>query len=243
MNGFNQKQQKRLRTDLIILFSVNVLFWLLLGEIELFEKLYHFSRTHEEYQLDELIPLMSMLMLSFMFFSFRRWRDTKKYGLLIEQQSNKDLLTGLYNRRLLECKISSEFSRFERYKQTFCILILDIDNFKLLNASRGRIYGDNVLKEIAFRLLDNTRTVDTCCRWGGEEFLILCPATNLSQVLIMAEKLRLTIQEPMSDGEVVTASFGAMEMKPSIRLEDIVNIADVALYQAKSKGKNCISVA
>ena len=243
MNRFDKKQNKIIKIELLVLVMINTLFWLLLGRVDIFERLYHFSREHELYELDELIPLMGMLMVSFIIFSIRRWRDAREYALLVEKQVRKDELTGLYNRKALQRKIMYEFFRFQRYKNSFCILSIDIDDFSEVNEKYGRELGDSFLKQIAERLESNTRHVDICCRWGGEEFLILCPETKLANALLVAEKLRLTIQEPMLNGEQMTASFGVMEMKPNIRLEDIVTISDVALYQAKSEGKNCISVA
>lgn len=243
MNRFKERQKKHIQIDLFILAIVNVIFWISIANINVIEFLYSFNKTHDDYRLDIIIPLLFIIMLSFIFYLSRRLIFSKSYFLKVEDQSKRDELTGLLNRKAIESKISRELLRFERYKEVFCILIVDIDNFSNINEAHGRGHGDVVLQNIASRLQANTRKVDICCRWGGEQFIILCPVTELNKAMIIAEKLRLKIQEPMQDGEIVTASFGIMDMKVDIHSDDIVKIAEVALYKAKTKGKNRICVA
>ncbi|WP_051303316.1 GGDEF domain-containing protein [Psychromonas aquimarina] len=240
MHTLKYRHRKNLITDIILLLLLNILAWLLFAEVELFELLYEFSRSHEDLQIDEFIPLTFVLMISFMYFAIRRWIDSVKFAAFAEEQASTDPLTELLNRRAIEYKLSSEWHRFTRYKEPFCLVILDIDDFKTINDNFGHQKGDEVLKDIAEKLEFNTRKTDYCARWGGEEFLILCPVSELAQAIILAEKLRANIGTVLKEGIELSASFGVSQADPDTTLEDLIKRADLALYKAKLKGKNCV---
>ncbi|WP_019616440.1 GGDEF domain-containing protein [Psychromonas ossibalaenae] len=241
MHTIKYRHKKNLVSDIILLLLLNVLFWLSFGKMELFELLYEYSRSHEELELDEFIPLTFVLMLSFMYFAIRRWIDSVKFAAFAEQQASTDSLTELLNRRAIEYKLASEWHRFIRYKEPFCLVILDIDDFKKINDNFGHLKGDEILKEVAEKLDANTRKTDFCARWGGEEFLILCPVSELAQAIVLAEKLRINIHRAVKGRIELSASLGVSQADPNTSLQDVIKRADLALYKAKLKGKNCVS--
>ncbi len=165
--------------------------------------------------------------------------DKKK----IEELSVTDRLTQLYNRLNLDEILENNISLAKRYNKTFSIIILDIDKFKHVNDKYGHITGDKVLQHFSGILKDNIRITDSIGRWGGEEFLILCPESDTSDASALAEKLRNIIEEynfPIVGKK--TASFGVTSYIKGDSEKSIVNRADKALYKAKENGRNQVIV-
>jgi diguanylate cyclase (GGDEF)-like protein/PAS domain S-box-containing protein len=157
----------------------------------------------------------------------------------VEELAISDYLTKLYNRAKLDEELSKEISRAIRYKSTFCLILVDIDHFKEINDSYGHQMGDTVLKQIANILQTNTREVDTTGRWGGEEFLIITPASSIDGGVQSAEKLRTQIESWAFESVTpLTASFGVVEYKEGDTIESIIKRVDKALYRAKNNGRN-----
>jgi polar amino acid transport system substrate-binding protein len=173
-------------------------------------------------------------------------RNIKKYNTLLSEKNRElerlsvtDRLTGLYNRVKLDEQISEEIERSNRYKRPFAILLLDIDYFKKINDTYGHQSGDRVLVSIAEVLEKQVRATDTVGRWGGEEFLILCPETDMRGAKALAEKIRTEVEGHWFEfGGRVTASFGVGEYRPGEDLEAIMKRTDSALYKAKRTGRN-----
>lgn len=163
--------------------------------------------------------------------------DEKNHTL--EILSVTDRLTGLSNRRKLEASLQSELLRARRYGKTFSVIMLDVDRFKTINDTHGHQAGDTVLVQLAELLRRNTRETDIVGRWGGEEFLIICPETNLMLVTALAERYRLEM-ERNDFGHVgqVTSSFGVTSIQDGDDVESLVRRADEALYRAKEFGRN-----
>ncbi len=150
-----------------------------------------------------------------------------------------DQLTGLSNRRRLEETLMAEVERADRYDKTFSVIICDVDRFKDVNDLYGHVVGDTVLTEIAHLLREHVRHLDAVGRWGGEEFLIICPETTLDGAVSLAEKLRKTVAEhQFSVAGAKTLSFGAAAFQPGDTATELVRRADHALYRAKEKGRN-----
>lgn len=162
----------------------------------------------------------------------------------ITKQSLTDQLTQLGNRLRLNAFLSERMALAARYKQVFSVIILDIDHFKQVNDTFGHGVGDDVLVSIANVLSRGTRSPDLVGRWGGEEFLVVLPQTDLEQAKIVAEKLRLAIAaENMSVVGHKTASFGVASHKFEESLDELLERADQALYEAKKKGRNLVQTA
>lgn len=153
--------------------------------------------------------------------------------------SNTDKLTELKNRRKLDELFDIELKRTKRYETVFSIILLDIDHFKAVNDNHGHLAGDEVLKDIAKIIKVNIRNTDTGGRWGGEEFLVLCPSVDLSGVANLAEKLRTAVeQHTFFNGIKITASFGIAVVQENDDIDKIIARADNAVYEAKKNGRN-----
>jgi diguanylate cyclase (GGDEF)-like protein/PAS domain S-box-containing protein len=162
----------------------------------------------------------------------------------IEEISVTDSLTGLYNRMRLDQEVAAEIDRANRYATTYSIILFDLDHFKRINDSCGHLVGDSVLEEIGRIMQERVRQVDLAGRWGGEEFMVICPGVNMTGANTLAEDLRQAIaSHNFQTGEKVTASFGVAEYLPNESNIEMVNRVDQALYQAKTSGRNLVYCA
>lgn len=167
----------------------------------------------------------------------------------LREQSIRDQLTGLYNRRYLEATLEREIIRAARQARPFCIISFDVDHFKRFNDSFGHDAGDKVLRSVG-RLLQNTfRGSDVVCRMGGEEFVVLLPDAGLSGALVRAEDVRaavaaLEMEDAGRNLGAITISAGIAEFsRHGESMNELLKAADAALYRAKSAGRNHIEVA
>ncbi|WP_457643275.1 GGDEF domain-containing protein [Persephonella sp.] len=157
--------------------------------------------------------------------------------------SETDALTGIYNKGKFNQVLEEELKKVKRYGRPLGIILFDIDHFKKINDTYGHQVGDYVLKTIAKIVKENIRDTDTFARWGGEEFVILAPETDLNGLKILAEKLRKTIEEyPFEHVEKVTSSFGITEAVPEDTTDTVIRRADEALYLAKERGRNRVEI-
>lgn len=158
----------------------------------------------------------------------------------VEELSVTDQLTRLHNRMFLENSFVREIKRAKRYEHPFSVIMVDIDHFKEVNDTYGHDVGDTVLITIADVLLKNIRETDILGRWGGEEFLIICPHTHLEDTAILSEKLRSAIElHPMEMVGHKTCSFGISVFESrDTGYKEVVKRADEALYRAKKDGRN-----
>lgn len=154
--------------------------------------------------------------------------------------SRHDTLTGLHNRLACNERLRSEFERMKRTGDVYSILMLDIDWFKEVNDRCGHAVGDDVLKSIANTLSSNLREYDFISRWGGEEFLILLPATEFDQACLVAEKLRSAVEAKSHfiAGKVTLSVGVATASADNLDEEITVMVADEGLYEAKRSGRN-----
>jgi diguanylate cyclase (GGDEF)-like protein/PAS domain S-box-containing protein len=152
-----------------------------------------------------------------------------------------DCLTGLYNRIYLDETLQNEQHRFERYQNTFGIILIDLDYFKQINDTYGHQIGDQALVEVAKLLKQHCRNIDTVARWGGEEFLIVTPETDMKGLKVIAENLRLNIEShSFPKAVMLTASLGITIFRKGDSIESFISRVDSALYEAKCKGRNAV---
>lgn len=163
----------------------------------------------------------------------------------VEELSQRDGLTSLYIRRVFNQFLEEEFLRAKRYKSKLSLIIFDIDFFKKLNDKYGHLFGDKVLTFIARIILENIKLPLTASRYGGEEFVIICPNINKSQAYDLADKIRLKIEEFnfIHNKEVVhtTISGGIAEFSIKMKnAKELLKVADDNLYKVKNSGRNKI---
>ncbi|MEE8253977.1 MAG: diguanylate cyclase [Nitrosomonadaceae bacterium] len=161
----------------------------------------------------------------------------------LDRLASTDKLTGAWNRRRFEETIETEMDRLRRYGNRLSLMILDVDHFKNINDQYGHAVGDQVLVDLSDTIRSSLRSSDSLTRWGGEEFVILCPNTTLSIVSKLAERLRKKIATVnFQQVGSITVSFGAAECGPSETWEQWLHRADEALYLAKSSGRDQVQV-
>lgn len=161
----------------------------------------------------------------------------------ISRMAEEDSLTGLYNRRKINELIQHEIERSERYEKGFSVIIIDIDYFKRVNDRHGHLAGDELLKKFAQILTETIRHTDEVGRWGGEEFVVLCPETNLEGAASLANKIRQKIDVAnFNDYGKQTASFGIACFQHGDTMDNVISHADMALYAAKNAGRDRVEV-
>lgn len=182
-------------------------------------------------------------------------KDLKEYKILerkLKSAVNTDPLSGIYNRRKFAKCYKHETERSLRYGGKFSVVMIDIDNFKQTNDLYGHAFGDDVIKIVASILANGVRDIDTCARYGGEEFILLLPNTDEYASGILAERLRLAIQQhdfiaPNNDPVSITCSFGVAQFQGNLNSrfinsnsqhEGTIACADKALYVAKENSRN-----
>ena len=157
-----------------------------------------------------------------------------------------DQLTGLPNRRYVQNYLTREIARAKRHNQPLAIILCDIDKFKRINDQYGHDYGDEVLIETAKLILNSLRKQDLVARWGGEEFLLVLPETQLEQAETLGNLIRAKLSQHkftiLPPGEKITMSFGVTALSDECRIDEALSQADKALYCAKHKGRNQVVV-
>lgn len=167
-----------------------------------------------------------------------------KLVVRIKQLAERDMLTGIANRRMGLLRLEQAEKLYSREQLTFCIVLLDLDYFKRINDTLGHPAGDAALKECANRLNSALRASDVLFRYGGEEFLALLPMTELAGALEVAARLQqhLSSEPWFWRGEKVelTASMGVASIRQAGNLTSLIHMADQAMFKAKNSGRNCI---
>ena len=179
-------------------------------------------------------------------------KELMKRNLVLEQMAITDSLTELYNKGYILRRLESELIRSARYSEPLSLIMIDIDYFKKINDSLGHITGDNILKKLSQILVKSVRDVDIAARYGGEEFIIVCPNTSVSGAAILAKRIRENVQNAIfHSGSIdikTTISLGVSSLSPSslasgeINASKLIEKADLALYKAKSAGRNKVAV-
>jgi len=165
--------------------------------------------------------------------------EKEMMALELRKLANTDGLTGIFNRSKIEQALTIEVLRSRRYKHPLSIIMADIDHFKEVNDTYGHNVGDQVLSGIASMIKQHVREVDTVGRWGGEEFLIVCPETTAEGAKKLAEKLRKKIEKHnFKDVGSKTVSMGVAQIEEDDWDEDMIKRADKNLYKAKKSGRN-----
>ena len=191
-----------------------------------------------------LISAMSIFALALIFFIYHQRKNSK----ILHKLANTDALTELANRRYTFIYAENMLAQSKKYQQSFAIIIFDIDHFKKINDTYGHTGGDIALKGISDIANEYVRSNDILGRIGGEEFLVILPNTSSKQAYDIAERIRQGIEKAditLGDEIVnISASFGISQLTQNQpNFNQIFHEADIALYQAKNSGRNCITLA
>ncbi len=166
--------------------------------------------------------------------------ENADYYRKLEHLSITDPLTGIFNHRYFIHALDQEIDRIQRYPQPLCLLMLDIDDFKIYNDTYGHLGGDSLLKGISRVLKKNLRKVDIICRYAGDEFAAILPQTTIPMAQIIADKIHRAVEKSHFERQV-TVSIGIAAFNSPMDRRDLIMKADQALYQSKRGGKNKIS--
>lgn len=205
---------------------------------------------HELHQLTDKLNQMAATLRESVKENAALYSELKEMNRTLESQvaertselrrvASTDMLTGLHNRRKLDEVLHYEVERVHRYGGGLAVILLDIDHFKQTNDNHGHPVGDRVLAAVAAILRNGARSIDSVGRWGGEEFMVICPQTELEGASALAEQLRLRIgaaEFPVAGSK--TCSFGVAALAKDESLLSLVARADAALYRAKQGGRN-----
>ena len=165
----------------------------------------------------------------------------------LEKLASFDSLTRVYNRQAIMGRLRETINRVRRYKESLSLIMLDIDHFKKVNDQYGHLVGDDVLEKVATLIRDNIRSTDMVGRYGGEEFLIILPQTDLYAARIVAERIRSIIEMTKMKDFVgntfsITVSQGISSCEPGDDVYSLISRADEALYRAKENGRNRVEI-
>lgn len=197
--------------------------------------------TAVDYTLVKRLLVLGLVILLTSAFWISRLR---KVNAQLQKLSHSDPLTGLRNRNGFDALYENERQRSRRQGVALSVILLDVDFFKRVNDVHGHPVGDRVLQEVAELLQQEARKVDHVVRWGGEEFLLLCPGTSIDQAKALAERmLRATQEHDFRLGRPLTLSAGVATLAPHDLPGHMFEQVDAALYQAKTQGRNRVVLA
>jgi len=194
------------------------------------------EKVKQKFLIGMIIIFGLILILTLLIYFYFKMNQIKRKLEIIA--THDKLLTDIFNRLEINKRLKNEIETAKRYNIPLSVIYFDIDHFKKINDTYGHEKGDFVLKEIARLITLNLRKTDIFGRWGGEEFLIVLPFTDLKNAFKLAEKLRKIIENYNFNGIKVTISFGVAEFNKNDNTDTLINRADKALYQAKESGRN-----
>ncbi len=197
------------------------------------------QKTNIIYSICALVLVETLLLIGWRY-SQRRLQDIiKSQTSELQKLATTDGLTEAYNHRTIEQLLRQEINRSKRYENTFSVLMIDVDHFKMVNDKFGHLVGDEVLVELVTRIKALIRDSDMLGRWGGEEFLLLATESELATAILLADRIKtVTSNTPFTNAQTITVSIGVTQYRPSDDTNSLVARADKALYQAKHDGRN-----
>jgi diguanylate cyclase (GGDEF)-like protein/PAS domain S-box-containing protein len=180
-------------------------------------------------------------------FTDQRYRKDYYYeNKRLQEMLITDELTQVYNRRYIDYQLDSFISEYEKFSQSFGVVFIDIDNFKLVNDKYGHNIGDEILKLVSRTVNTNIRSKDVFGRWGGEEFILLVRTKSIDHLKMITEKLRVLVEHSSYKDDnhdiSVTVSLGGVIFNGEMNKDKVIEIADKNMYEAKSTGRNKVII-
>jgi two-component system cell cycle response regulator len=206
-----------------------------------------FHRGADDFLLKQDLETVSLLEVIGNLIEKRRQRDERaREELLLRDQAERDALTGLYNRRYFAEALEKEFARARRYRRDLSLVMIDLDGFKAINDACGHPQGDRVLQQVSRLLMQGVRFVDVVTRYGGDEFAVLLPETNLKTASRIAGRILKEIRKSpfLHENKIysLSASIGVAALRPGhASSQALFKETDEALYQAKREGRDRIA--
>lgn len=227
--------------DLILITVVNLLMFSFFLNYDVLEVIYHFSRQHEYFELDEIIPLCVTVALSLLVFSYRRISELGRMAQTLEHLSLIDPLTNLPNRRAGQIKLLSWCRNAQKSNKSFTVLQIDIDDFKVVNDLYGEAVGDEVLI-LAAQIISRSLPENAYLyRWLDDNFIVVLPTSFSTLPFEIANKVQGSINGKIMPSTLsLTCSIGFSIWHDRQQPEDILHEVEDALMQAKQSGKNQI---
>jgi diguanylate cyclase (GGDEF)-like protein len=227
--------------DLILITVVNLFMFVIFLNYDVLEVIYHFSRQHEYFELDEVIPLGITVALSLLVFSYRRIYELGQMAQTLEHISLIDPLTNLPNRRAGQIKLISWCTNAQKNNKSFSVFQLDLDDFKSVNDLYGEAVGDEVLISISQIISGSLPEKAHLYRWLDDNFIVILPTSVSSLPFELANKLQENINGNIMPSTLsLTCSIGFSMWQKGQQPEDILHEVEDALMQAKQSGKNQI---
>jgi polar amino acid transport system substrate-binding protein len=218
-----------------------------LQEKEQIYKKWMVLKHYANYNQKNLLKIISIfsavivILVAFIYFLLQELKKRKKLEAELTKLTYYDALTNIYNRYKINKLLSKNISYTKRHQTPLSIIFFDIDFFKLVNDNYGHEMGDKILKEVAELISNNLRKYDLLGRWGGEEFIIILPNTDIKNALKVAQKLKKEVENfNFSHNETLTCSFGVTQFQTDDDIKSLLKRADTFLYKAKKNGRNRI---
>ena len=202
------------------------------------------TQAEQRYSLGSVLNVIEVSIAHILMFRFYEGTRSDAYNELtqnnkkIQVLADTDKLTGLFNREKLDESLLSLLSRSVSHDVPLALLIMDIDHFNQINDKEGHLVGDKVLKSLANRLQSKMRTNDILARWGGEEFVIVLPNTDIKAATELSGRLLDYVRSENIEGISITVSIGVTQYNSNDSADSLFSRADKALYQAKDEGRN-----
>ncbi|HET7559421.1 MAG TPA: GGDEF domain-containing protein [Limnochordia bacterium] len=190
-----------------------------------------------------LITAANVALICALALSKEQFSLARELARALARMAETDDLTGVANRRLLHRVLPETIEQARLSATPLAVILLDLDHFKRINDAEGHLAGDRVLAGVAATIRPQLARADVFGRWGGEEFLVICPGRDLDAALLCCERLRRVVQEVQSSAGPVTASLGCAVYRPGDTPETLIGRADAALYRAKSQGRDRVEAA
>lgn len=192
-----------------------------------------------------ILLLLSTVVVAFSYYLIAvSIEQTKRNQQQLAVTARTDALTGLYNRGDMEQRIQEEYGLYQTTGSEFALIIADIDLFKKINDMYGHACGDLLLTSVSEDVRDSVRKCDAVARWGGDEFFLLLPATNATNVAELAERIRNTVEKSRYAYEnetlSVTLTLGVAVIRSGDIVASIIKKADQVMYEGKRTGRNCV---
>lgn len=235
----NNRLARSYKRELIVcmVIVVTVTIAAIYFEFEILESFYHFTRNHENWELDEVVVTLVTICVVSMVFTVRRMREINALHQELAQQALTDQLTGLGNRRFAHERLEQMMANCNRYQHILALMFIDLNGFKAINDEYGHQTGDQLLKTISNRLSEVVRKNDFVGRFGGDEFIVLIEATQLHDINVAKERIQALTKEYHTLGKhTLQAQFSlgmALYPQEANSADDLLKIADQRMYEDK----------